>query len=353
MEPPSEVSTLRILHVTLCRGGGVPRAIDMLAEVNPGNTHLLLSPEPDAHDAAVFGEIQPISDGIGAVRAVRRAVRELKPDLVHAHSSWAGLTARVAMLPVPVVYQPHAFVFDGQTRRPVVRAGFRAVEALLARRTAAFIVLTPHEQRLARSLTSRVPVAIVPNRPSLVSAPGAAVIAAEEPVVAMVGRISAQKDPVFFARVAREVRARRPDVSFVWIGDGEPALAGVLANADVRITGWMSGTSLADMLAGVTVYFHSANYEGFPLSVLDAAALNRPVIARRIDALAHTPLHTFSTETACAEAILRALADPDHRTDLVAAGHHMLAEMNTDTMAAALDVVYSGVAPQRFARAAW
>lgn len=341
---------LRILHVTQCRGGGVPRAVDMLAEVNPANTHLLLTPEPHAHDATVFGEIRPLGDGLDALRAVRRAVRELRPDVVHAHSSWAGMTARVTGLGVPVVYQPHAFVFDGQTRRPAVRAGFRAVESLLARRTAAFVVLTPHEQRLARSLRARVPAVLVPNRPSV--APVTTVAPAGAPVVAMVGRISPQKDPAFFARVARAVTTRRPEVSFVWIGDGDPALSTVLTAAGVRITGWVRGPALAAELSAATVYFHSANYEGFPLSVLDAAALGRPVVARRIDALADSPLHLFDTETACADAVLRALDDPGYRAELRAAGESLLAGMNTTTMAAALAGLYDAVAPRPLARTA-
>lgn len=342
----TEASPITILHVTQCRGGGVPRAIDMLAEVNPGNHHLLLSPEPSAHDTRVFREIRSIGDGLDAARALRRAVRELRPDVVHAHSSWAGMTARASMLPVPVIYQPHAFVFDGQTRRPVVRTAFRAVEALLARRTAAFVVLTPHEQRLARALGGRAPATIVPNRPSL-TAPAARPTAsdlADRPVVAMVGRISPQKDPAFFARVAREVQSRRPDVSFVWIGDGDPALASVLTDAGVRITGWMTPSALADELSGVSVYFHSANYEGFPLSVLDAAALRRPIVARRIDALTDTPLHTFAHETDCAAAVLRTLEESSYRAELMTAGGLLLAQMNSGTMAAALDEVYHQVA---------
>ena len=112
--------TMKILHVTQCRGGGVPRAMDMLAEVNPGNDHYALSPEPAAHDARFFADIRRMDDGLAAVRTLRRTVRELRPDIVHAHSSWAGMTARASMLGIPVVYQPHAFVFDGDTRGPSV-----------------------------------------------------------------------------------------------------------------------------------------------------------------------------------------------------------------------------------------
>ncbi len=290
-----------------------------------------------------------MDDGLAAVRTLRRTVRELRPDIVHAHSSWAGMTARASMLGIPVVYQPHAFVFDGDTRGPSVRAVFRGVEALLARRTAAFVVLTPHERRLAVALGGTAPAVIVPNRPSVSRTVGRTSGPSTwgPPVVAMVGRISAQKDPAFFARVAREVTARRPDVSFVWIGDGDPTLATVLTDAGVRITGWMTGSALAAELGGASVYFHSANYEGFPLSVLDAAALDRPVVARRIDALADSPLHTFVGESRCSAAVLRAIEDPTFRSELKAAGRSLLAEMNADSMGSALDELYNSVASRR------
>ena len=340
----------RILHVTQCRGGGVPRALDMLAAVDPADTHLLLTPEPAAHDAALFAEIRPLTGGPAAVRAIRTAVRELRPDVVHAHSSWAGMSTRVAGLRVPVVYQPHAFVFDGPTRRPAVRAAYRAVEALLARRTAAFVVLTPHEARLATALRAGVPAVLVPNRPSVTS--GETPVTTGGPVVAMVGRVSPQKDPAFFAAVARTVTARRPDVRFTWIGDGDPALSAVLTAAGVRITGWVSGSTLVQELSAATVYLHSAAYEGFPLSVLDAAALGRPVVARHIDALADSPLHTVVTADGCADAVLRALADPGFRRTLVAAGDRLLEGMNTATMAAALTGLYDRVAPRPRVRVA-
>ena len=121
----------------------------------------------------------------------------------------------------------------------------------------------------------------------------------------------------------------------------------VLTDAGVRITGWMTGSALAAELGGASVYFHSANYEGFPLSVLDAAALDRPVVARRIDALADSPLHTFVGESRCSAAVLRAIEDPTFRSELKAAGRSLLAEMNADSMGSALDELYNSVASRR------
>ena len=75
---------------------------------------------------------------LAAGRALRRLVRERRPDLVHLHSSFAGAVGALA-LPrgVPLIYTPHglAFARTGVGRAPA-SARVRAVEALVARRCA-------------------------------------------------------------------------------------------------------------------------------------------------------------------------------------------------------------------------
>ncbi|WP_143642376.1 glycosyltransferase, partial [Streptomyces viridochromogenes] len=49
----------------------------------------------------------------GEVRRLARLVREVRPDLVHAHSAKAGLAARLAVRgALPTVFQPHAWSFE-------------------------------------------------------------------------------------------------------------------------------------------------------------------------------------------------------------------------------------------------
>ena len=87
----------------------------------------------------------------------------------------------------------------------------------------------------------------------------------------MVGRIAPQKDPKFFADVVAELRKDDVPLEAVWIGDGDGDLRRLLTEARIRVTGWLSPSGVEELLRG-SVYVHSARYEGFPLSILDAAA---------------------------------------------------------------------------------
>ena len=67
-------------------------------------------------------------------------VRELQPDLVHAHGSKAGVIARLARLAyprTPVVFTPHLYAFDNYFARPPNAASIvRSSEHLRPRRLA-------------------------------------------------------------------------------------------------------------------------------------------------------------------------------------------------------------------------
>src|SRR4051812_43758832 len=86
-------------------------------------------------------------------RAFLRLLRELRGfDLVHAHSSKAGVLARLAGWSArrPVVYTPHGFGFVGEMREPR-RVFAHVVERLLAPPTAAIIGVCAFERDLARA----------------------------------------------------------------------------------------------------------------------------------------------------------------------------------------------------------
>jgi glycosyltransferase involved in cell wall biosynthesis len=100
-----------------------------------------------------------------------------------------------------------------------------------------------------------------------------------------VGRLVKQKRPLLFLETARELHRHLPATKFVWVGDGDMAgaweewitrenLAGVIASA-----GWQS-TTLPFLLAG-DLLLHAAEYEGLPLSIIEAMAAGLPCAVTR------------------------------------------------------------------------
>ena len=339
-----------VLHVTECYEGGVGSAVRKIAALTPEHQHFLLFEGKDAEDPLLF-ERSMAFEGTGVIaraRELSRRVRELQPDLVHLHSSWAGVYGRIFGLGVPTVYEPHCYKFDDPELFALSRSVFRAAERVLARRFGAVVSLSPHETKLALGLNPNSIVHFLPNAPSVpVREPRPRMDAkvGRDVHVVMMGRICPQKDPEYFVEVVKELRIRSDRAwRFTWLGDGDPQLASLLHREDITISGWLDGEQVVRSLDSASVYVHSARYEGFPVSVLDAAARRLPLFARSIPSFEGTPLVRHTSPRDMASRIVEALDDPvvlERNLDEAAA---LLEMMNDEAQRHALRSIY-GSAP--------
>jgi glycosyltransferase involved in cell wall biosynthesis len=285
---------LRVLHIIESFGGGSASAVEEYVRSTPELHHsVLYGSRPDSargEDALRrFQSAAPLGTGLQAVTRIRQEVRRLDVDVVHAHSSFAGLYARNALLArrTPVVYTPHCFAFERRDLPPAVRGGIRAAEFVLARNTSVFAACSNREGALARSLRRRARVHVVPNVADASQRPADSGKGSRRgaPVIATNGRIGAQKDPAFFLATVRRLRERAPDVRAIWIGGGDAAEEARLRASGVEVTGWIPREEAVDRLGQADLYIHTAAWEGFPMAVLEASALELPIVARSIDAL--------------------------------------------------------------------
>jgi len=306
-----------VLHITQCIGGGVPQAILDQVRATPGARHHVMWPTENdplcaGHDISLFA--LPAGH-LSRYGAIRRLVSSIRPDFVVAHSTWAGVYTRIGRrLAARIYYQPHGLAFANPARNRYARVVYRAAEAALAKRADAIVALTDEEEALARQLGARR-VARVQN----VSYASSSVDLRARSRVVTVGRISPQKDPLFFAEVSRLVRAALPEVDFVWVGDGDPRLTAHLHGSDVRTTGWLGQQEVWDYVAGASLYLHTAAAEGFPLAVLDAAELRTPLVLRSIPAFASVQDLPLNSVREVAEAVLEALSGRAEAAQMVSA----------------------------------
>jgi len=111
-------------------------------------------------------------------------------------------------------------------------------------------------------------------------------------IIGMVGRATNQKGYRFFAEVAQQVKG---DAEFLWIGGGEDAAVKVLESAGVKVTGWLSREQVISKVSDLDYYFHTAAWEGFPISVLEAAELRIPIILRSLPSFSLEGLHVLQS----------------------------------------------------------
>lgn len=287
-----------VLHVVEAFGGGVAAAVrDYVRDLPEARHHIVcrLRPEADALGAQWrqdFASVTAITGGqLGAVRTVRETIRELHPAVVHSHSSYAGVWARVAGIGLDgfrSVYTPHAWAFAREDKSRLERAAFRGVERVLLHRTDVLAGCSRAELAPAVAWRSDVELVHVPNiaeleadsTPALVQQPS-------DPrglLIVGSGRLTAQKDPAWFRAAVRAVRAEGHPVRALWVGGGDETMQADLESAGIEVTGWIPPAQVERHLAEADLYLHTAAWEGFPITVLEAAQLGRPIAVRSIQA---------------------------------------------------------------------
>ena len=301
---PQDGGRPTVLHVAEAWQGGVQTIVYDYVRAVPEARHLLLKGDREGYQVAdeetVFDGVWRMPPGhLARVREVGRLFRELRPDVVHAHSSMAGGYVRLAAS-VPtqrIVYTPHGFAMERSDLGRYASAAVWAAEGVLSRRTGVAAGSSPRETELARVLRSRQRTVYVPNVVRPRTGSGAQRPAGSGPAagtgdgglpprtVAAVGRLCTQKDPAFFADAAVRGKRLMPSSNWVWFGDGEPAHRERLERAGVTVTGWLDHGTLQGLLARADVYAHTALWEGAPMTLLEAVGLGRPLVARRIPAL--------------------------------------------------------------------
>lgn len=312
--------TLNVLHVTECYDGGVFTSINGLATATPEFRHHLLYKGRGQPSPTIFAWCRRTTgvSSIGKIRAIREIVKSEKIDVVHAHSSFAGVLCRVAGTKVPIIYQPHGVSYARIDFNRKRRRIYFFVEWILARLTSLFIAVSPAEAANLALLGSKAKVALVPNTSTLSECYSADRIAPEcPPVVVMCGRIVDVKDPLLFCQISTMARDSQLAIKFVWAGDGDPILRRELEKSGVEVTGWLDKNQLRQVLDSATIYCHTSASEGFPIAVLDAAFCGLPILVRSIDAFSGSGLQEYLNASQAVELILLAVKDGKYRSRLI------------------------------------
>ena len=347
----------RVLHVVADTGSGVAAAIgDHMAAMPGFEQHLLVSRDDtcqigDHLERMATSVIEAPPGRLAQLRCLRVTTESLQPDVVHAHSSLAGASVRLALgrrWQPRIVYTPHCYAFERTDVAWPLRRAFWLAEAALSFRGSRVAACSPLEASLARALPGPQRVTYVPNVASP-SPGGAPPMPSGLRLVAAAGRVTAQKAPELFAEAARASRVTTSGsdpLRWVWIGGGDPAQEALLRAAGVEVTGWLPREEALRRLAHSQLYVHTASWEGAPMTVLEAAAAAVPVIARRtpaMEALGVEPLFRSVPE------LLDLITDfPDGAAAMTAArcGETLRRNHSHQAQALALETVYT----ERFGR---
>ena len=343
---------IHVLHVIESLGGGVTSAVRDYLASTPHVRHTVVARIRLQDDT---GEsLEGLADKVvwapkalpDAVRLVGRTFDDLGPDVVHAHSSFGGVWARLARIPKQrIVYTPHCFAFERQDLGRIPRALCWAAEATLARRTAVVAGVSPRELELARAMRRNQHTAYIPNvarLPEGLVRPHQQINTSLTVVTA--GRVGPQKDPAFFAAVAAALTAHEPRPRVRWLGGGDERSEAALREAGVEVTGWIPRNHVLNQLSSADVYVHTAAWEGAPITVLEAASLGLPIVARRIPALAALGLDLLADTPQALAGLVLDLHDPALHEQAIGGSQRLRSRHQPADQERALAELYTRVA---------
>ena len=344
---------LRILHVAQA-AGGVDRYIRMLLKYldkEKFENILVCSQDFNEEDykglVDYFEQVEMTraigSNDLKAIKSVRTLIKKYNPDIVYAHSSKAGAIARVADIGFKnhCVYNPHGWAFNMRCSAKK-RAVYTAIEKIAAPFCDKIICISDAEKQSAidkkickenklQVIFNGVDIEGYENGQHGVIKKRDLNIPEEAFVVGMVGRMSPQKAPDIFIKMAKQVKDKVPNAHFIIVGNGEQEteIREYAEDNDfsesLHITEWVDNPMSYVEIFDVACLL--SRWEGFGLALPEYMMAGKPIVASRVDAIPNVIrngenglLVEADDANGASEAVLQIYQEDDLRDRLVTQG---------------------------------
>lgn len=346
----------RILIVSQSLGGVATHVIDLATGLESRGWDVIAAcadrdwlaarlPESiDVVEIAMVREIHPSTDAMSFIR-LARLCREVRPTVLHLHSSKAGFLGRIAgrMTRVPVVvFTPHCWSFqsaEGRRRRFYV-----GLEKLASRFCDMTVAVSQHESDEAISLGVVDPGHVVVIRNGVPSPKNGALPEHVEALLARggrfvvsAGRLAEQKGYSHLIKAMELVKREQPLAKLLIAGDG--GLSDEL-RAESRALGLDEAVyfvgeldDVGPLLERADVFVLSSLWEGLPYVILEAMSAGLPVVTTSVGGCPELVENNVSglvvpprQPEALAESILSLLGDEALRAKLGLAGRARAAD---------------------------
>ena len=299
------LTRIRVHHVItrLIAGGAQENTILSCQALRDRYDVLLVTGPPDGSEGSLLDDAQargievcvipelvrPVSPGRDAVafRKLRTLFKAARPDIVHTHSSKAGILGRWAAwsagVPV-IIHTNHGLPFYAAQPLPA-RVTYWTLEWLSTRVTQKVVCVGEEMKRQAIAaglagprrfevVYSGIETDRFLNASSVRAGLG---IPDDVPVIGVVSRMASHKGHRYL------VEAAPADAHLLFVGDGEerPAIERQVTGRGLSATfaGHVSPQAVPELIASMDVVVHPSLWEGLPRAAVQALLVGRPVVA--------------------------------------------------------------------------
>lgn len=236
---------------------------------------------------------------IKSIFEIKKILNEIQPDVVHCHSSKAGLSGRVAAKIAGVnkiIYSPHAYFFLKYDENSLKRKIFVLAEKILSKFFTDKTITTSKgedtvfEKYKIDKLDKKILIEHGIEVPKFTSEEienqrkkyG---VKPNQILIGAMARFEEQKDPIGTFEIMKEISMKNESVKCIFWGNGT-------LFEDVKKLNKESGEKI--ILAGETtspdidlssldIYLTASLYEGLPYTLLECLALGLPIVASKVE----------------------------------------------------------------------
>lgn len=311
--------------------------------------------------------ILPLHD-IKCYYALRKLIREFKPDVVHSHSSKAGIIARAAAwkenVPV-VIHTIHGLPFHPRQPRPIYKA-YVAAEKWAARRchklvgiTQAMCIAFAQEGIGSVKQFSVIPSgvdinAVTPPADTRQRVRDELKLDDNVPIIGIVARLDPLKGQEDLISILPKLVAKHPRVRLILVGDGwhRPTLEAQVAQLNMQdhviFAGLVSKERVMEYLAAMDVMALPSYQEGQGRTLVEALACSCAIVGYDAGGIGEVCVNDITGKLGpvgdrdkLAANLLELLDDPQKRHALAARGReHVLEHFDVSLMTSKLDTLY-------------
>lgn len=224
--------------------------------------------------------INPLRDWQALIE-LRQIIKNFQPDMVAAHSSKAGILGRLAckLNSVPCVFTVHGWAFTEGVAQPS-RTMYQLLERLLEPLAHQIICVSEYDRSMGLRVGMNAQRLItIHNGMSDIPDSLRANVGGGSPVrILMIARFAAQKDYRTLLKACQPIAGIQLDL----VGDGpqldemKDVATNLGMNDRVNFLGFRQ--DIAQILAQAHIFTLVSNWEGFPLTTLEAMRAGLPVV---------------------------------------------------------------------------
>ena len=290
-----------IVHITESLGGGVCSLLSNICKLQSLSCRVILihstrSSSPSNNEMSrLFPEpieLMPLKmvtnisfrEDISSLINLFCVLKKINPDVIHLHSSKAGVLGRVAArmagMSDKVFYSPHGLSFLRLDISGGKRFLYKCLEWCASKISGVILASSKSEELILRDELNVRNIKCIPNGVDFSAIKKSKGAGKNQVRIITTGRITYAKAPWKFKEIALSIKDDR--AHFFWAGDGELRKE-VFKDDEIipnlLIGGWVENGSLVlDELENSDIFLLTSLWEGMPISLLEAQGAGLPAV---------------------------------------------------------------------------